>query len=71
MRRLVLDYFRGLDGYIRDLHAAAGPDCHLVIVSDHGFAGAEKVVVAAFVLILFGNSGAVPPQSRLFFLKLG
>lgn len=44
VRRLVLDYFRGLDGYIRDLHAAAGPDCHLVIVSDHGFAGAEKVV---------------------------
>lgn len=44
VRRLVLDYFRGLDGYIRDLHAAAGRDCHLIIVSDHGFTGAENVV---------------------------
>ena len=44
VRKLVLDYFRGLDDYIRQLHEAAGPDSHLIIVSDHGFAGAEKVV---------------------------
>jgi predicted AlkP superfamily phosphohydrolase/phosphomutase len=44
VRNLVLHYFRGLDGYIKELHAAAGPDCHLVIISDHGFTGAEKVV---------------------------
>ncbi|TCP63429.1 putative AlkP superfamily phosphohydrolase/phosphomutase [Rhodovulum bhavnagarense] len=44
VRALVLDYFRGLDGYIRELHQAAGPDCQFVIVSDHGFTGAEKVV---------------------------
>ncbi len=44
VRRLVLDYFRGLDGYLKALHEAAGPDAHMIIVSDHGFAGAEKVV---------------------------
>lgn len=44
VRALVLDYFRGLDDYIRQLHQAAGPDSQLVIVSDHGFTGAEKVV---------------------------
>lgn len=44
VRRLVVDYFRQLDGYLRALHEAAGPDCHMIIVSDHGFAGSEKVV---------------------------
>ncbi len=43
VRKLVLQYYRNVDGYIRDLHAAA-PDAHLIIVSDHGFAGSEKVV---------------------------
>lgn len=43
VRRMVLQYYRDVDGYIRDLHAAA-PDAHVVIVSDHGFTGAMKVV---------------------------
>jgi predicted AlkP superfamily phosphohydrolase/phosphomutase len=43
VRGLVLQYFRNVDGYIQKLHAAA-PDAHLIIVSDHGFAGSEKVV---------------------------
>ncbi len=44
VRALVLQYFRELDGYVRALHEAAGPEAHLVIVSDHGFTGADKVV---------------------------
>ena len=44
VRALVISYFRELDGYLRDLHQAAGPDCHLIMVSDHGFAGADRVV---------------------------
>ena len=43
VRKLVLQYFRNVDGYIRALHAEA-PDAHLIIVSDHGFTGSEKVV---------------------------
>lgn len=43
VRRLVVDYFRGLDGYLRDLHEAA-PEAHMIIVSDHGFTGAATVV---------------------------
>lgn len=43
VRKLVLQYFRNVDGYLRELHAAA-PDAHLIIVSDHGFTGATKVV---------------------------
>ena len=44
VRALVVAYFRQVDGYLKALHAAAGPGCHLVIVSDHGFAGSTKVV---------------------------
>lgn len=44
VRALVVDYFRQVDGYLAGLHAAAGEDCHMVIVSDHGFAGSTKVV---------------------------
>jgi len=43
VRKLVLQYYRDVDGYIRALHATA-PDAHLIIVSDHGFTGAMKVV---------------------------
>jgi predicted AlkP superfamily phosphohydrolase/phosphomutase len=43
VRRLVVQYFRNVDGYIRALHAAA-PDAHLIIVSDHGFTGSHMVV---------------------------
>ena len=45
VRKLVLQYFRNLDEYLRRIHAAAGgEDCHMVIVSDHGFAASDKVV---------------------------
>ncbi len=43
VRKLVLQYFRNVDGYLQELHAAA-PDAHLIIVSDHGFTGASTVV---------------------------
>jgi len=43
VRKLVLQYFRNVDGYLRALHEAA-PDAHFIIVSDHGFTGSEKVV---------------------------
>lgn len=43
VRELVVQYFRNVDGYLRDLHEAA-PDAHMIIVSDHGFAGAWSVV---------------------------
>lgn len=44
VRKLVLQYFNELDGYVRDLYEAAGPDAQMVIVSDHGFTGSDKVV---------------------------
>ncbi|MEM1429109.1 MAG: alkaline phosphatase family protein [Pseudomonadota bacterium] len=44
VRALVIRYFRELDGYIRDLHAAAGPEAHVIIISDHGFTGSSAVV---------------------------
>lgn len=44
VRALVVEYFRQVDGYLAALHKAAGPECHMVIVSDHGFTGSTKVV---------------------------
>lgn len=44
VRALVVEYFRQVDGYLKALHAAAGPGCHVVIVSDHGFTGSTEVV---------------------------
>lgn len=45
VRELVVEYFRQVDGYLAGLYAAAGgDDCHMVIVSDHGFTGSAKVV---------------------------
>jgi len=44
VRALVIEYFRQLDGYLRGLFEAAGPGCHVIIVSDHGFTGSSKVV---------------------------
>jgi predicted AlkP superfamily phosphohydrolase/phosphomutase len=43
VRKLVLQYFRNVDGYLKSLHEAA-PDAHMIIVSDHGFTGSDKVV---------------------------
>ncbi len=44
MRRVVVQYFREVDEYISKLSAAAGPDAHVIIVSDHGFTGSSYVV---------------------------
>lgn len=43
VRKLVLQYYANVDGYIREIHSQA-PDAHLIIVSDHGFCGSDKVV---------------------------
>lgn len=43
VRALVVQYFRNVDGYLRDLHEAA-PEAQMIIVSDHGFTGAWSVV---------------------------
>ncbi|MEM1373525.1 MAG: alkaline phosphatase family protein [Pseudomonadota bacterium] len=44
VRRLVLQYFAEVDEYLRTLIETAGPDTRTIIVSDHGFTGAYKVV---------------------------
>lgn len=44
VRRLVVQYFREVDEYISELSTAAGPDAHVIIVSDHGFTGSDYVV---------------------------
>lgn len=44
MRRLCLDYFRALDGYIEALITAAGPDVQVFMASDHGFTATTEVV---------------------------
>ena len=43
VRTLVVQYFRNVDDYLRELHEAA-PDAQMIIVSDHGFTGAWSVV---------------------------
>ena len=44
VRRVVVQYFREVDENISKLSAAAGPDAHVIIVSDHGFTGSSYVV---------------------------
>jgi predicted AlkP superfamily phosphohydrolase/phosphomutase len=44
MRDLCLEYFRRLDGYIRELVAAVGPDAQVFMASDHGFTATTEVV---------------------------
>lgn len=55
VRRLVLQYFRELDGYVQSLVEAAGPDAQVVIVSDHGFTGSDKVVRINYHLESLGH----------------
>jgi predicted AlkP superfamily phosphohydrolase/phosphomutase len=40
-RRMCLDYFRALDGFLRQIVEAAGPDARVFITSDHGFGPAH------------------------------
>ena len=44
MRRLCLDYFRQLDGFIEKLITAAGPGAQVFMASDHGFTATYEVV---------------------------
>jgi predicted AlkP superfamily phosphohydrolase/phosphomutase len=37
------EYFRNVDGYIRDLVRVAGPDARVFIASDHGFGPTEHI----------------------------
>jgi predicted AlkP superfamily phosphohydrolase/phosphomutase len=42
--QLCLQYFKDLDGYVGEIVAAAGPEAHVVIASDHGFTQAGNTV---------------------------
>jgi predicted AlkP superfamily phosphohydrolase/phosphomutase len=44
MRKLCLDYFRQLDGFIEHLVTAAGPDVQVFMASDHGFTATTEIV---------------------------
>ncbi len=44
MRKLCLDYFRQLDGFIEKLVTAAGPEVQVFLASDHGFTATKEVV---------------------------
>jgi predicted AlkP superfamily phosphohydrolase/phosphomutase len=44
MRRLCLDYFRQLDGFLEKLVKAAGPDVQVFIASDHGFTSTYEII---------------------------
>lgn len=44
MRKLCLDYFRQLDGFIEELVTLAGPDVQVFMASDHGFTATTEVV---------------------------
>ena len=43
LRDEVLEYFRQLDTFIRDIVHMAGEDAHIVMASDHGFGPARYV----------------------------
>jgi predicted AlkP superfamily phosphohydrolase/phosphomutase len=44
LRKLCLDYYRRLDGYIEKLVTAAGNDARVFLASDHGFCATTEVV---------------------------
>jgi predicted AlkP superfamily phosphohydrolase/phosphomutase len=46
IRALCLEYFREVDGFIRDLVALAGPDARVFLASDHGFGATSEVFYA-------------------------
>jgi len=43
IRRLCLDYFRQLDGFIAEAVALAGEDANVFLVSDHGFGPSDEI----------------------------
>lgn len=44
LRKLALDYYRRLDGYLERLVEAAGPEAQVFMASDHGFTVSDLVV---------------------------
>lgn len=44
MRKLCMDYFRQLDGFLEKLVNAAGPEAQVFMASDHGFTATYEVV---------------------------
>ena len=44
MRKLCMDYFRQLDGFIEQLVTAAGPEVQVYLASDHGFTATDEIV---------------------------
>lgn len=44
MRKLCMDYFRQLDGFIDKLVTAAGPEVQVFLASDHGFTTTDEIV---------------------------
>ncbi len=46
VRALCLEYFREVDGFIRDLAGLCGPDARIVLASDHGFGATSEVFYA-------------------------
>jgi predicted AlkP superfamily phosphohydrolase/phosphomutase len=46
IRQMCLDYFRQLDGFIREIVTLAGPDARVFLASDHGFGASREVFYA-------------------------
>ena len=44
IQRRCWDYFRQIDGFLKETVELAGPDAHVLVVSDHGFTGSDEVV---------------------------
>ncbi|MEE8170342.1 MAG: alkaline phosphatase family protein [Phycisphaerae bacterium] len=44
VQRKCHEYFRQLDGFLRDTVELAGPDANILICSDHGFTGSTEVL---------------------------
>ncbi len=38
------DYFRQIDGFLKETVELAGPEAHVIVASDHGFCGSDEVV---------------------------
>jgi predicted AlkP superfamily phosphohydrolase/phosphomutase len=57
LRDYVLEYFRQLDSYIRDIVELAGDDAHIMMASDHGFGPARYVFHINVLLEQLGYLG--------------
>ena len=54
VRQLCLQYFRELDGYLKEIVSLAGPNANIFIVSDHGFGPTHTKFNANQLLQNFG-----------------